>query len=123
MPGDGTDDWQPAEALTSADGLAAYTTNRAAAAGTPDEGHLGPGAVADLAVLNVPLETLLAADERLADVRSLLTEQPAIALSALRVLARRIRACASLVETLSLHDVDRDGRLVHGGYFVSFSER
>jgi predicted amidohydrolase YtcJ len=36
-------------------------------------GHLRPGARADLAVLNVPLETLLAADERLADVRADLT--------------------------------------------------
>lgn len=41
------------------------------------------------------------------DVRLLLTEKPAIALAALRVLARRVRTCASLVETLSLHDVDR----------------
>ncbi len=73
LPGDGTEDWQPAEALTAADGLAAYTTNRAAAAGNPHEGHLGVGAAADLAVLNLPLETLMAADERLADVRSLLT--------------------------------------------------
>jgi predicted amidohydrolase YtcJ len=73
MPGDGTADWQPAEALTAPDALAAYTTGRAQAAGRPDEGHLGPGAVADLAVLNVDLETLLDADERLADVRSLLT--------------------------------------------------
>ena len=41
------------------------------------------------------------------EVRALLTEKPAIALAALRVLARRVRTCASLVETLSLHDVDR----------------
>jgi predicted amidohydrolase YtcJ len=73
FPRDGTDDWQPAEALTAADALAAYTTDRAEAAGRDDEGHLEPGAVADLAILNVDLPTLLAADERLADVRSLLT--------------------------------------------------
>ncbi len=73
VPGDGTDDWQPGEALTVADALAAYTTGRASAAGRADEGHLAPGAVADLAVLNVDLATLLAADERLAGVRSLLT--------------------------------------------------
>ena len=73
LPRDGTDDWQPAEALTAADALAGYTTGRASAAGRADEGHLGPGAVADLAVLNVDLPALLAADERLADVRSLLT--------------------------------------------------
>jgi CRP/FNR family transcriptional regulator len=41
------------------------------------------------------------------DVRTLLVERPKIALAALRVLARRVRNCASLVETLSLHDVDR----------------
>ena len=41
------------------------------------------------------------------DVRTALTEKPAIALAAVRVLASRLRACASLVETLSLHDVDR----------------
>jgi predicted amidohydrolase YtcJ len=73
LPGDGTEDWQPAEALSAADALAAYTSGRADAAGCDDEGHLGPGAVADLAILNVDLPTLLAADERLAEVRSLLT--------------------------------------------------
>jgi predicted amidohydrolase YtcJ len=73
MPGDGTSDWQPGEALTASDAIAAYTTGRAIAAGRPEEGHLAPGAVADLAILNVDLDALLAADERLAEVRSLLT--------------------------------------------------
>jgi predicted amidohydrolase YtcJ len=73
LPRDGTDDWQPAEALTAADALAAYTTGPAGAAGRTDEGHLEPGAGADLAVLNVDLPALLAADERLAEVRSNLT--------------------------------------------------
>jgi CRP-like cAMP-binding protein len=41
------------------------------------------------------------------DVRRAFLEHPVIALSALRVLARRVRNCAALVETLSLHDVDR----------------
>jgi predicted amidohydrolase YtcJ len=43
------------------------------AIGAADEGHLGVGAHADLCVLSVPLDTLLAADERLAEVRSVLT--------------------------------------------------
>jgi CRP/FNR family transcriptional regulator len=41
------------------------------------------------------------------DVRRMLTERPVIAAAALKVLARRLRNCAGLVETLSLHDVDR----------------
>jgi CRP/FNR family transcriptional regulator len=41
------------------------------------------------------------------EVHRLLIEQPKIALAALKVLAARLRNCASLVETLSLHDVDR----------------
>jgi CRP-like cAMP-binding protein len=41
------------------------------------------------------------------NVRRLLLDHPAIALSALKVMARRLRNCAALVETLSLHDVDR----------------
>jgi CRP/FNR family transcriptional regulator len=41
------------------------------------------------------------------DVQRALLENPRIGLAALKVLARRIRACANLVETLSLHDVDR----------------
>lgn len=40
-------------------------------------------------------------------VHRLIAEQPAIALAALKVLATRLRNCASLVETLSLQDVDR----------------
>ena len=38
-----------------------------------DEGHLRPGARADLAVLNVDLATLLRADDALADVGADLT--------------------------------------------------
>jgi CRP/FNR family transcriptional regulator len=41
------------------------------------------------------------------DFHRLLLEQPRIAQAALKVLATRLRNCASLVETLSLHDVDR----------------
>jgi CRP/FNR family transcriptional regulator len=47
------------------------------------------------------------------EVRRLFLEHPATAVSALKILARRLRNCAALVETLSLHDVDRRlGRLL-----------
>ncbi len=72
-PGDGTADWQPREALDPAMGLACYTRGPAIGIGRPEEGTLEVGAVADLAVLNIDLETLLAGDERLATVRSELT--------------------------------------------------
>ena len=41
------------------------------------------------------------------DVQRLCLAHPNIAMAALKVLARRLRNCAALVETLSLHDVDR----------------
>ena len=72
-PGDGTPDWRPEEATTAAQALAAYTVGPALAMGRRDEGHLRVGAVADVAILNVDLATLLAADERLTEVRSDLT--------------------------------------------------
>jgi predicted amidohydrolase YtcJ len=70
---DGLPDWQAQEGLAPRAALAAYTRAPAIAAGRPEEGYLGVGAVADLAVLNVDLDALLAADERLATVRSVLT--------------------------------------------------
>ncbi len=73
FPGDGKTDWQPAERLDPATALAAYTRGPAIAIGRPDEGFLGVGALADMAVLNIDLPTLLAGDERLAGVRSELT--------------------------------------------------
>jgi predicted amidohydrolase YtcJ len=72
-PDGGSPDWQAQEALDPRVALAAYTRAPAIGIGRPEEGHLGVGAVADLAVLNVDLDTLLAADERLATVRSELT--------------------------------------------------
>jgi predicted amidohydrolase YtcJ len=72
-PGDSRPDWLAGEALDSAAALVAYTRGPAIAIGRPDEGCLSIGALADLAVLNVDLATLLAADERLAGVRSDLT--------------------------------------------------
>jgi CRP-like cAMP-binding protein len=41
------------------------------------------------------------------DVQRLCLAHPQISLAALKTLARRLRNCAALVETLSLHDVDR----------------
>lgn len=70
---DQTDDWRPAEALDPVAALSAYTLTPAMGMHRADEGHLRPGAVADLAVLDVDLATLLAGDERLAAVRSRLT--------------------------------------------------
>lgn len=66
-------DWRTEESLTFAAALSAYTLGAALGHGRADEGHLQPGAVADLAVLDADLATLLAADERLAAVRSQLT--------------------------------------------------
>lgn len=73
VPDDPRDDWTPAEALTIAEAMRAYTMGPALAIGASDEGHLRAGARADLAILDVDLETLRAADERLASIRSTLT--------------------------------------------------
>lgn len=72
-PSDGLPDWQPQESLDPRVALAAYTRAPAIGIGRPEEGYLGVGAVADLVVLNVDPQTLLAADDRLATVRSELT--------------------------------------------------
>ena len=72
-PGDGSTDWLPQQALDPLAALAAYIRGPALAIGRPDEGYLGVGGLADLAVLNVDLATLLTGDERLATVRSDLT--------------------------------------------------
>jgi predicted amidohydrolase YtcJ len=73
FPSDGTADWRPEEALSAVQALASYTLGPAQAAGRGDAGHLRPGALADLAVLDVDLPTLLAADERAARARALVT--------------------------------------------------
>jgi predicted amidohydrolase YtcJ len=70
---DGTPDWQPAHALRFDEALTAYTRGAAQSAGDAAGGSLDVGAMADLAVLNVDLATLRAADERLRSVRSQLT--------------------------------------------------
>lgn len=73
FPGDGTADWRIEQALDPASALAAYTLGPATSIGAGDEGHLRPGARADLAVLSIDLATLLEADERMAAARSVLT--------------------------------------------------
>lgn len=72
-PGDGRPPWRADEALELPAALAAATLGPAIAIGRSDEGHLAVGARADLAVLSCDVETLLAADERLGEVRSQLT--------------------------------------------------
>ena len=71
--GDGRQPWTPDERLPAATALAAMTLGPGRAIGATDEGNLAPGARADLAILSCDLATLLAADERLAAVRSDLT--------------------------------------------------
>ena len=66
-------DWLARQSLGAAAALSGYTTGPARGVGADNEGHLAPGAVADLACLDVDLATLLAADERLAEARSELT--------------------------------------------------
>ncbi len=73
FPGEVGPGWQMEEALDPVAALSAYTLAPARAIGAIDEGHLRPGAHADLAVLNIDLPTLLAADERLATAHADLT--------------------------------------------------
>lgn len=73
FPDDDAPDWRAREAIDIRTALAASTIGPALASGRADEGHLEVGAQADLAVLNVDLPTVLAADERLSEVRARLT--------------------------------------------------
>lgn len=73
LPGDGRSSWRVAEALSISAALAGYTLGPALAAGRSDEGHLRPGALADLAVLDIGMAELGGGDERLAGARSQLT--------------------------------------------------
>ena len=73
LPADSRADWRPVQALTFAEAFGAYTHGPARALGVHDEGHLRPGARADLAILSVNVDTLSTADERLAGVHSVMT--------------------------------------------------
>ena len=72
-PGKGSAAWMPAQTVTPEAALWAYTLGPALAARRGDLGHLRPGARADLALLNIDLQTLRAADERILSARSRLT--------------------------------------------------
>ena len=73
FPADGTAEWQVQQAIGTEAALSAYTLGSAAAAGLSDEGHLRPGARADLVLLNTDVATLLRADDGLKDVRAEVT--------------------------------------------------
>lgn len=59
LPTDEREDWRPEQALTVLEALHAYTLGPALAVGATDEGHLHPGAHADLTILSVGLDALL----------------------------------------------------------------
>jgi predicted amidohydrolase YtcJ len=70
LPTDERPDWRPEQALTVLEALHAYTLGPALAIGAPDEGNLRPGARADLAVLSVGLDDLLAGQADFGALRS-----------------------------------------------------
>lgn len=70
LPTDARDDWRPEQALGILEALHAYTLGAGLAHGAIDEGHLRPGSRADLAVLNVPLDALLAEAVDFASIRA-----------------------------------------------------
>ena len=72
-PTDTRGDWRTEQALTVPEALSAYTLAPGRALGVTDEGHLRPGARADLAVLSVGVDDLLAAGDGLTGTRSTLT--------------------------------------------------
>ena len=73
LPADGRGDWQPKQSMTVLEALHAYTLGSGLAMGAVDEGHLRIGARADLAVLTIGLDALLAGEFDPAAVRSELT--------------------------------------------------
>jgi hypothetical protein len=73
LPTDERGDWRPEAALTPSEALGAYTLGPARALGATDEGHLRPGARADLAVLDVGIDALRTGGDELAAARSALT--------------------------------------------------
>jgi predicted amidohydrolase YtcJ len=73
FPTDARGDWRSEQGLRFSEALRAYTLGPALAIGVVDEGHLRPGARADLAIVSVDLPTLTSGDERLAGVRAIRT--------------------------------------------------
>jgi predicted amidohydrolase YtcJ len=73
LPGDGTNDWRPDEGVGAIQALSSYTLGPSLAAARPDQGHLRPGAWADLGVLDVDLPMLIAGDEPASKARALTT--------------------------------------------------
>jgi predicted amidohydrolase YtcJ len=73
FPDDPRPDWRLEQAIGVVEALGAYTLGPARALGARDEGHLRLGARADLAVLNVGLEDLLAAAVDFGAVRADMT--------------------------------------------------
>ncbi|MFN2484006.1 MAG: amidohydrolase family protein, partial [Candidatus Limnocylindria bacterium] len=71
-PGE-SDGWHLGEAISFPLALRAYTRGPAHALGRKDEGHLGVGARADVAILDRPLDALLAGGDDIIDVRAELT--------------------------------------------------
>jgi len=70
LPSDPREDWRPAQALGMLEALRAYTLGPALALGLGDEGHLRPGARADVAILNVELDGLLAGEVDFGAIRA-----------------------------------------------------
>ncbi len=70
LPTDARGDWRSTEALGIVEALHAYTLGPALACDANDEGHLRPGARADLAVLNVELDALLSGEVDHAAIRA-----------------------------------------------------
>ena len=74
----------------------------------------GRRSLKSLFLMKVPTLSTTAAEEdstvlfiRREDVLQLCLDRPIISLAAVRLLAGRLRACASMIESLSLRDVDR----------------
>lgn len=73
LPTDERDDWRPDQALTVLEALHAYTLGPALAIRAADEGHLRPGAHADVAILSVGLDALLDGSVAFDAIRSVMT--------------------------------------------------
>ncbi|HEX2767021.1 MAG TPA: amidohydrolase family protein, partial [Candidatus Limnocylindria bacterium] len=73
LPSDPRPDWWPASALTMLEALEAYTLGPARGIGAGDEGHLRIGAQADLVVVPIGLDALLAGEFDAGGMRAVTT--------------------------------------------------